>query len=238
MKANTENAKNNEPTTQVGSGGILNRICSNYGLNSKSNTISVQNLIRYHKPKNQQELRYLIATHEQSICTCKCGSKANGTIDDWAQKLHNAYLLYKMKSTKEIPYKNLGDCKIFMEYLFIKGSIKGGEMEDIALNIFKKAPLIINGGFKVTKGTEEDDFKYSVDLIITDKGNNTLMGIQVKPESYMGIMKTNRQLHLSNLRKNERFGSPVVYIYYKEDGTFVKTKDFVANLKHILSNSK
>ncbi len=213
-------------TTQKGTEGILNKVCRRYRCNAKNKTISIQNLIRTHKPKNQTQLKFLIESE-----------KGEGCIDKWSEHLYDCYLRFK-HDNPNIPYKNLEDCKIFMNYLFVEGSIKGGKMEEIALDIFKKCKVVKDLNFSVMMGNEKDDFKHAIDLVVYDDINEVVMGIQVKPISYRNFEKHVTSVHEVNVKKNKEFGKPVLYVYYNKEGKFLKDRKFIEEFKKILYHHK
>ena len=102
---------NNSPikTTQIKTQGVLNLINERYGCNQKRYTVSIQNLIRYHKPKQNAELIALIASHQEDGAhkDCKCGCKSQGTLETFTDRLYNSYLKYKELNPKT-EYKNMG----------------------------------------------------------------------------------------------------------------------------------
>lgn len=215
-------------TTQKGTEGILNKVCRRYRCNAKNKTISIQNLIRTHKPKNQTQLRFLIESE-----------KGEGCIDKWSEHLYDCYLRFK-NDNPNIPYKNLEDCKIFMNYLFVEGSIKGGKMEEIALDIFKKSKILKDLNYTACMGSEENDFKHAIDIVIYDDNKEIVLGIQVKPESYKNFANhcTDTEVHAVNVKKNRDFGKPVLYIYYNKQGTFTGNDTFKEDYKQLLYKHK
>ena len=222
-------------TTQKGTEGILNKVCERYGINQKRRTISIQKLIRYHKPKTKAALLKLIETHHKDNEKCECGCVANGNVDTWAANLYEAYKKYAAK-VGNVPYKNLEDCKIFMNYLFIEGSIKGGEMEKEALRIIKASKKIKDLGVTVKMGSQEHDFKYAVDLVLYHN-KEEVMGIQVKPTSYKNF-RGKDPVVLTNKKKNNLYGKPVLYLYYDKYGKFTENDTFNSDLFRILAEYK
>lgn len=218
-----------QKTTQLGTEGVLNLVCERYGCNQKRRTVPIQNLIRFHQPKNTAQLLQLIDVHQKDKPLCKCGCVANGKVDDWAQRLYESYQKYSSK-IENVPYKNLEDCKIFMNYLFIEGSIKGNKMEQKAVDTLKGCPLL--KPYTIEEGTTEDDFKYAVDIVVK-KGSKRLLGVQVKPATYKSF-KYGDAVYMMNKDKNKAFGLPVLYLYYDKKGTFKGNKSFKEELTNII----
>ena len=216
---------NNSPvkTTQIKTQGILNLINERYGCNQKRHTVSIQNLIRYHKPKQNAELIALIASHQEDgahkDCKCKCRSK--GTLETFTDRLYKSYLKYKELNPKT-EYKNWEDCYIFMHYLFVEGSLVGDSMEKRYVREFNRYFMLTDQNYKCKTASQDYDFRYSIDLIITNDKNEEVAFYQVKPISYTHIPKKHPVVQ-QNLAKNKAFGKKVVYVYYDKKCNLTET---------------
>ena len=211
------NNNNTEHIKQVSTEGVLNFVNERYGCNQKRRTVPIQNLIRYHKPKQQAELIALIASHREGELhsKCPCGCKSAGTIQDFADNLYKAYLKYR-EGTPEAPYKNEEDAYIFMKSLFVSNSLKGNAMEDMYVKLINN--YFNSEGMKYTCSIAPSmyDFKYAIDLIIVDSNNIEIGFIQVKPISYKNYNDSHPIVKM-NISKNKLFNKPVVYVYYDKD---------------------
>ncbi len=221
---------NDKPkTTQVSTKGILNVICERYGVNRKNQSVSIQQLIRYHKPKQQAELTALIASHQEGHQheNCACGSKSKGTVETFATNLYNAYKRYVSEIDNTVEYKNYEDCLIFIKHLFVINSIKGNMMEDVVVDWTNGKLRQLNKELglncKAELANELMDFSYAVDVIVKDEIGE-MFGIQVKPVSYKNFHEEHIVVK-QNKDKNKLYGKPVVYVYYNEEGFIVDVQD-------------
>lgn len=229
----------NIKTTQVSTKGILNVVCEKYGCNRKNQSVAIQQLIRFHKPKQQAELTALIASHQ--VCHqhdgCQCGSVSKGTVETFATNLYNAYKRYVSEVDNNADYKNYEDCMIFMKHLFVINSLKGNMMEDVVVDWTNNKLKDINKelGFnaKAELANELDDFRYAIDIVINDELGE-MFGIQVKPLSYKNFPDTHIVV-TQNKDKNKLYGKPVVYVYYNEEGFIVDGDIAVKQLKFVLN---
>jgi len=212
---------------QVGTKGILNHICEKYGVNQKRKTVAIQDLIRYHKPKQQAELIALIASHAEGgqHRNCDCGCKSAGTINDFADNLFAAYVRFTEECDANAESKDWTDCYIFMKHLFVVGSLRGNDMENKmvrVVNLFLNTYYNIHSELYVAKlATATHDFNYSVDISLFDTTTgDEMFGVQVKPLTYKNF-KSSHHVVKQNLRKNEAYGKDVVYIYYDKNNNIV-----------------
>lgn len=231
------------PTTDklFSTGGILNRINELYKCNSKYRSVPVMSLIRSHNPKNNDELVFLISSHQKGHrhenCECKC--KSAGTLKDFGKNLYDAQLDYfsKMGQAEKDKYNfnepySLEHCEMFMYTLFISCSLKGDKSETRAVNKLNASGELYH---KVEIAPELLDFKYGVDIVAKDKHGKDVCGIQVKPESYMKLSE-NHPAVMVNLNKNKAWGKPVIYLYYNMKMEFLNFKDVVREVnEHIES---
>jgi hypothetical protein len=187
---------------QISTKGILNKINELYYCSSKKRSVPVQQLIRNHNIKSKRHLIAAIEYH--STHRCSCGVTSKGTIEDFARNLWVAYQDYETKTQKKYG-KTHEDCLIFIRNLFVDLSLKGNSMEE-------KAKTLLNSmGINCDMSTELEDFKYAVDLIVTN--GDTTLGVQVKPKSYK-LFEKNHPIVQQNIQKNNKYPHEVVYIYY------------------------
>ncbi len=221
-----------EHVKQIGTEGVLNFICDRYSCNSRSKTVSIQNLIKYHNPKQQSELLLLIDLHQKGkqLESCGCGCKSNGTVATFAQNLFNAYNYHRNKHEPDIDYKDYDDCYTFMYYLFVSSSLRGNKMENVCLRYIDDW---VKGYFTIELANEKYDFNYAIDLVLKDLRGNEIAGIQVKPHTYKNFPKTHHIVN-DNLVKNKAYGKPVVYMYYLPDGKFDEIEVFRRQLYNVM----
>jgi hypothetical protein len=200
---------------QVGTKGLLNKINEKYGTNQKRRTVPIQDLIKYHKPKQQAELIALIESHTKDgrLSNCACGCKSAGKIEDFADNLYDAYIKYSTTVVESVEYKDWEDCYIFMKHLFVINSLKGNLMENKVLKLIQDLIKQYNYNLTVELASSYSDFKYSIDLSVYDSKNEEVFGIQVKPLTYLNFHKDHTVVR-QNVQKNKAYGKPVVYVYY------------------------
>jgi hypothetical protein len=237
---------------QISTTGVLNHVCELYHCNSVSRTVAIQNIIRFHKPKQERELVALINSHQ---CTgqhnnCACGSKSKGTLEDFAKDLHKSFLDFKQKS-KELHEKSFDDCYAYMKNLFITNSLRGYSMEDKAMQLISsKLPT----DFTIQKSKQMEDVNYAIDLILFDnifecygkkKSNDfnkkslDILGFQVKPISYQKYSHEHPVVQM-NIKKNKLWHTPVLYLFYNQNGDFTNFDTVWSQIdiyiKHHLTN--
>lgn len=208
--------------TKGTTGGLLNPINELHGVNSKKKSVPVIALIGAHQPKTNDELVALIESHTANghHANCKCGVKSAGTIEDFAKNLYEAQLKEFAELNKAHLAFEYEDCFSFIYTLFINYSLQGKRVEDQVIKdlnaSFKQYGMV---GYKATKGSEEYDFKYGVDVLIEKEGK-LVKTLQVKPVSYLNF-KENSPVVQSNTSKNKAFekltGVEVTYLYYELD---------------------
>lgn len=211
--------------TQVGTKGILNVINEKYGCNQKRRSVPINNLIRYHKPKQSAELIALIESHMLGgqHADCKCGCRSAGTLKDFADNLFDAYNKFIILNPNT-EYKSWDDCYIFMKHLFVTASLSGSAMEYKVLRRVQDFLKLKLPEYNLTAAmaSETHDFKYAVDISIYDASGKELFGIQVKPVSYANIPK-DHSIVLQNVQKNKDYGLGVIYIYYTPKLDIIRT---------------
>lgn len=214
-------------------GGILNHINQKYYCSSKVNSVGIQNLIRYHNPKQNQELVALIASHQSKGVhnNCSCGSKSKGTLETFSKNLWKSYTTHKLLNV-HTPKQTLQDCRIFMYNLFITNSLKGNQME---INIQRYINQNITGDTQYTCDIAPSlyDLNYGVDLIIKGANSKEIIGIQVKPISYL-YMDDKHPVKAINKKLNKLYPNKVLYIYYNKDKTIYNSKEVSLEIKKVL----
>lgn len=188
-------------------GGLLNELNGQMGISAPSKSVPVIKLINTHQPKSYDELEQLIEYHY--LHDCDCGIKSQGTVRDFGQNLYNAQMTYWGKTVF-----TLEEC-IQWEYdLFIINSLKGSKMEMAAMNELQKI-IPYQYEVKKTEGIVDENCRVDLEVI---KDNMVLLGIQVKPCSYVF---TNEHVQKSNDNKNLRYDHDVFYLYYDNKNVFV-----------------
>ncbi|MDR2962388.1 MAG: hypothetical protein LBU90_01915 [Bacteroidales bacterium] len=192
----------------------LNRINGDYFLSQPKNSVYVMALYAAHKPNTEKELVTLIDSHYKT--TCQCGIKSKGTLKMFAQKLYEAQS-YNDLAKQLFALKNKGEICTFeecFEYvydLYVRSTIKkAGPSQSLSLETLKqKLPTLI-----VEESNSTDDLAFAVDIVVKDKNNNILAGVQVKSNLYES--KTAKNAHKMNIEKNQKFQKPVFYLIYEK----------------------
>jgi hypothetical protein len=200
-------------------GGELNELNGKYGISAPAKSVPIMKLIKAHKPKTQTELVDLVEIHFIDK-TCACGVISQGTIEDFGENL------YEAQSKEWGKYKyTLDDCKKWEYELFISNSIKGGVLEKKAIDLL----TISNTNYQFEESDNYLDEEYRIDIVIKDN-SNIIAGIQVKPETY----KTMRYgvIH-RNIASNQKWGKPVFYLYYDDQGNFTNITDVESEISKL-----
>lgn len=196
-------------------GGKLNQLNGKYGISAPHKSVPVMKLIKAHRPKSREELCQLIAFHHKN--ECPCGIKSQGTVEDFGRSLYDA----QFREWGEYPY-SLQECVQWEYDLFVVQSLRGTAVEDAALAFFQKNMAC--AGYAVTKAEGYVDEELRVDLIVSQNGE-TCCGIQVKPLTFNkmrdGVISFNKAA-------NARWGKPVFYLFYNDDGQFTNTEEVAA----------
>lgn len=197
-------------------GGILNTIATEKHSVTAKRTVKIMDLIKYHSPKSEKELLNLIEEHSKNIYTCACGCKSSGNIEHFAYMLHKDVLWYESENNIKVD-KTYEDCYQFIYDLFITNSMYGNKMEQKAV----KELSLLYPDFNFEQTDSNFDLQYSVDILIKNKNNEIIAGIQVKPISYKYVNQSFIQ-HNEKLNNNfkEKYGARMYYLYYEKNGTF------------------
>jgi hypothetical protein len=199
-------------------GGPLNELNGKMGISAPFRSVPVMKLIREHKPKSKNELVELIKWHSENVC--ECGVISTGSVESFGKNLYESQIKY----WGEYRY-NLRDC-IQWEYdLFVIQSLKGGIIE-------KKAIRILSNDLALYSFTEAEgylDEELRVDIVISKNGIE-VGGIQVKPLTFK---KMRREVITFNKKANQKWGKPVLYLYYNEKEDFTNINELILEVKKL-----
>jgi hypothetical protein len=197
-------------------GGALNLLNGKMGISAPHRSVPVMKLIRVHVPKSKEELVELIKYHYEN--NCACGIRSKGTVEDFGRNLFNAQMQF-WGSNKF----TLQQC-IQLEYdLFVVQSLKGGLIEKRAMG--ELAKVLPTLSFAEANGYVDEEMR--IDIIVM-KLNVEVAGIQVKP----GTFKLMRSSVIEfNTAANSKWGKPVFYLYYDEEGKFMNWEEITKELE-------
>jgi hypothetical protein len=203
------------------SGGTLNDICEAFRLATRKNSISVISLQQKHNIISPDHLLAEIDRHFHE--DCECGMKSAATIEQMAQKLHDAQSKDSAKTILAEKGEQKWDydtCLRWMGNLMGKNSFKGKRMEDAAI----KALKVHIWKYKVEKADEETDVAHMVDLVIK-QNKEVKAGIQVKPDSFY-------HMKLPYVKKlHDQLDYPVYDLIYDGDGNWT---NYLSVISHFL----
>lgn len=199
-------------------GGPLNELNGKMGISAPFKSVPVMKLIRAHNPKSKEELVELIKWHSENICDC--GVVSQGTVESFGKNLYDSQNKYWGK----IRY-SLQDC-IQWEYdLFVVQSLKGGIVEKIAIKELAKQFSTFT--FEEAEGFLDEELR--IDIVIKKQGIE-VGGIQVKPLTFK---KMRREVITFNIYANQKWGKPVLYLYYDDNVNFVNIKELVLEIQKL-----
>ena len=203
------------------SGGTLNDICEAFRLATRKNSISVISLQQKHKIFSAEQLLSEIDRHFHE--DCECGMKSAATIEQMAQKLHDAQSKDTAKAILDAKNEekwDLDTCHRWVKNLMGKNSFKGKRMEDEAIKVLK----VHIWKFKVEKADEETDVSKMVDLVMK-QNDEVIAGIQVKPDSFY-------HMNLPYVKKlHDKLDYPVYDLIYDKDG---KWTNYLSVISHFV----
>jgi hypothetical protein len=196
--------------THLRTGGILNYINETYGINKPHRTVPIMKLLSTHRPKSETAVVKLLESHENNRCAlCHC-QVHNGGLSGWTDDL--------IKAVGREGHTNIteNECSNFIYDLFVRGPLRGQQMEDQALNdlILHYKDYGIPVQFRTA--TEQEDILYAVDIVM-EVHNKIKAGVQVK--STLFESKT-RAVEI-NKNKNNKWVAPVVYLVYDHKGRWI-----------------
>ena len=187
-------------------GGELNELNGKMGISDPKKSVPVMRLIRHHKPKSKDALVQLVQYHKNN--KCKCGVVSTGTVREFGERLFASQKKYWGNNRY-----TLTEC-IQWEYdLFIVQSLKGGLMEKKALKKLKNEFLNLN--FEEAEGYLDDELR--IDILILNKQNNILGGIQVKPKTFNSMRS---EVLYMQKKQNKKWKYPVWFLFYNKDESF------------------
>jgi hypothetical protein len=197
-------------------GGELNHLNGKFGISAPFKSVPVMKLIKEHRPKSKDELCELIKFHHEN--NCQCGVKSQGTVEDFGRKLYETQL----KEWGKYKY-SLQDC-IQWEYdLFVIQSLKGTLVENKALIELRKQL----SEYSVIEAEGFVDEELRIDLIISLNGIDKC-GVQVKPLTFKLMRES---IIMFNKVANAKWGKPVHYLFYNEDGSFTNLEEIISLIK-------
>ena len=187
-------------------GGPLNELNGKMGISAPFRSVAVMKLIRTHQPKSKEELVELIKWH--STNKCECAVVSQGTVEDFGRNLYESQKVYWGS------YKySLQEC-IQWEYdLFVVQSLKGGIVEKRAIKELRGAVPSLS--FEEAEGYLDEELRIDV---LVKRQEIEVSGIQVKPLTFR-LMR--QEVIIFNTVANQRWGKPVLYLYYDAGENFV-----------------
>lgn len=192
-------------------GGYLNIINEKYKCNDPNKTIRISSLLRHHAPRTEQDMLKLIRGHDRRCALCGEMTR-NGGLSGWIQALQDAV-------TAEQASVSLEECCNFIYDLYVRAPVQGFLFEDRAVQWLRQC------GYKdVRLATPQEDCEFAVDIVITSNG--TVVGLQVKPDSYHRVRT---EVHAMNAAKNKKARFPIVYLYYDKCGRWENNGTDVLN---------
>jgi hypothetical protein len=197
-------------------GGLLNELNGKMGISDPKRSVPVMKLIKEHNPKSKEALVQLIQYHKDR--ECYCGIKSHGSVRDFGVNLYNSQIKY----WNEIKF-SLQEC-IQWEYdLFVVQSLKGGKIEELAINYLRSKLKHLK--FEQASGYLDDELR--IDITIEDLSGNIIGGIQVKPNTFksMRIEVQNMQL-----KQNLKWKNPVWFLYYERNESFNNMNELLSNI--------
>lgn len=199
-------------------GGKLNELNGKYGISAPHRSVPVMKLIRHHRPKSREELCGLIRQHHQGG-PCPCGVVSQGSVEDFGKKLYEA----QFREWGEARY-TLQECVQWEYDLFVVQSLKGTHLELAALRYFQQNLACVGLSFSMADGFLDEELR--VDILV-GREEQAICGIQVKPLSFH---KMRQGVVAFNHRSNAKWGKPVCYLFYDENGQFTNAEAVVAEL--------
>ncbi len=197
-------------------GGPLNELNGKTGISAPFKSVPVMKLIRAHNPKSKEELVELVKWHSEN--TCECGVVSQGTVESFGKNLYDSQIKY----WGEIRY-SLQDCIQWQYDLFVVQSLKGGIIEKKAIT--ELAIKASNFTFEEAESYLDEDLR--IDIVIKRNGR-MIGGIQVKPLTFK---KMRREVITFSKDANQKWGKPVLYLYYNDNENFVNIEDIVTAIQ-------
>lgn len=167
-------------------GGPLNPISELDGrqksLTSKANSISLNELKKRHPEiKYNEQMWAEVDRHYHE--NCECGLKSKKTLEMIAQSIYDEQDRPEAKVILEKKGDSKWDFETVLEWvklLYGRNTLKGQGMEKKAIDDL--SPILWK--YKLEIASDELDKKYGVDIVVKNKNQQIVGGIQVKPLSY------------------------------------------------------
>ena len=202
-------------------GGPLNELNGKMGISAPHKSVPVMKLIKEHGPKSKAELVYLVQWHADNQCSC--GVKSQGTIAQFGRNLYESQMEYWGA------YRySLQECVQWEYDLFVVQSLKGGRMEQKAVQLLRNN--VSDVGFEEAIGYWDEEFR--IDILIK-KRSAVVGGIQVKPTSF-NYMRD--EVIDFNHDANKKWGKPVWYLFYDEREAFTNSTELISRIGRLIVN--
>ncbi|WP_066836437.1 MjaI family restriction endonuclease [Rufibacter ruber] len=199
----------------------LNLLFNSSRVNNASKTVYMMDLKNRFNPKTLDELEALFNQY----------SKMN--LDEASQYVYDFQTVHFSGESRH----SLEEIKLFVYDVFIRRSMRGGDMETKAKNHFNAT----FSGDTITFKTVPTDFdsKYAVDLVYGNSTAKCVGAIQIKPETYKGvdpsIIKRDTD---KNTSFTEKYDKKVHWLYYNSSGQFSNFYEIVDIIKDELNTLK
>lgn len=222
--------------------GVLNTITEYLKINSPSKSIAVSKMLANHpEVKDEETLARCIDFHATKKCSC--GLVAQRTLEQMSQALYDGQLeLFKAQGKEHFAF-SLECCTRYIYQLFVRYTLQGMGKEVQLVDMYSKTMLIAYEQHKtksrvwVRQADYDTDVNMAVDVEFM-VGNNPILGVQVKGESYAKLGSGN-EIVRRNLGKNEQYRlihkADVVYAYYDKDGKWLNLPNVTEAVRNALA---
>jgi len=200
-------------------GGELNELNGKMGISDPKRSVPVMRLIRNHKPKSKDALVQLIEYHKNN--KCKCGVVSTGTVREFGERLFASQEKYWGNQRY-----TLAQCIQWEYELFVVQSLKGDMIEKEALKVLQKD--LPNFYIKEAEGYLDDELR--IDLLVLNKSNNIIGGIQVKPKTFKSMRP---EVLFMQKKQNDKWDYPVWFLFYNKDESFHEIEKLIKTLEKV-----
>jgi hypothetical protein len=211
-------------------GGALNSIHERV-LNDWRKTTRTVHLIDKHRPTTATELCDLYASHSDvggDVCVLCQQRVVGGGLSGWTATMHAAVVDERRRATPanatELMRVTMQSCADFVYDLYVRAPMRGHAMEVKAL-----ADIDAALGLVGRHAGPHEDSKYAIDLVYDGE-----FAVQVKPVSFRHRAVHDHDMYLSALRRNVRWGVPVVWLYYDGYGEWSNLEEVVTSARRVL----